>query len=103
MESRLKVLRVFKALHKTRIDVFKGDIRALTAARQKINEEFRKNKEETSEEKINKMIKMASDVEIVLRKTVIQGVHVEDNKIVLQPREDLLLENVPYCDNPRKT
>ncbi|XP_036385973.1 complex III assembly factor LYRM7 [Megalops cyprinoides] len=101
MESRLKVLRIFKALHRTRLDVFKDDLRALTAARQKINEEFRKNKEETSEEKINEMIKMASDVEVILRKTVIQGVHVED-KILLRPRENLLLENVPYCDTPRK-
>ncbi|KAJ8261523.1 hypothetical protein COCON_G00172460 [Conger conger] len=103
MESRLKVLRVFKALHKTRVDVFKDDVRALTAARQKINEEFRKNKEETSEEKINQMINMASDVEIVLRKTVIQGVHVEDRKIVLRPREDQLLENTPYLDDQKKT
>ncbi|XP_035246199.1 complex III assembly factor LYRM7 [Anguilla rostrata] len=103
MESRLKVLRVFKALHKTRMDVFRDDIRALTAARQKINEEFRKNKEETSDEKINQMIKMASDVDIVLRKTVIQGVHVDDNKILLRPREELLLENTPYLDDPKKT
>ncbi|KAG7476493.1 hypothetical protein MATL_G00083580 [Megalops atlanticus] len=101
MESRLKVLQIFKALHRTRLDVFKDDLRALTAARQKINEEFRKNKEETSEEKINEMIKMASDVEVILRKTVIQGVHVGD-KISLRPREGLLLENVPYCDTPRK-
>ncbi|KAJ8392742.1 hypothetical protein AAFF_G00072260 [Aldrovandia affinis] len=102
MVSRLKVFRVFKSLHKTRLDVFKDDIRALTAAREKINDEFRKNKEETSEETINKMIKMASDVELVLRQTVIQGVHVEDNKILLRPRESILLENVPYRDNPGK-
>ncbi|KAI1905159.1 hypothetical protein AGOR_G00013270 [Albula goreensis] len=102
MGTRMKVFRVFKALHKTRMNVFKDDSRALTAARQKINEEFRKNKGETSEEKINQMIKMASDVEVVLRQSVIQGVHVGDKKIVLRPREDLLLENVPYCDNPRK-
>lgn len=85
------------------------------------------------------MIKMGSDVEIVLRQSVLQMEHVEENtlcmffflhslkvfysqyfqylaskllfffcvcilyfKTVLRPREDLLLENVPYCDQPRK-
>uniref|UniRef100_A0A9J7XLJ9 LYR motif containing 7 n=1 Tax=Cyprinus carpio carpio TaxID=630221 RepID=A0A9J7XLJ9_CYPCA len=52
MGTRLKVLRVFKDLHKTRRDVFRDDDRALTAARLKINEEFKKHKNETSEENI---------------------------------------------------
>ncbi|XP_029962002.1 complex III assembly factor LYRM7 [Salarias fasciatus] len=102
MGTRLKVLRVFKTLHRTRREVFKDDARALTAARSKINEEFRKNKDETSEENIQKMIKMGSDVEIVLRETVLQMEHVGDQTLVLRPRESLLLENVPYCDQPRK-
>ncbi|KAG5272674.1 hypothetical protein AALO_G00168120 [Alosa alosa] len=102
MESRLKVLRLFKALHRTRMKVFKDDDRALTAAKQKINEEFRKNMHETSGENLQKMIKMASDVEIVLRQSVVQMEHVGEKKLVLRPREELLLENVPYCDTPRK-
>ncbi|XP_067289674.1 complex III assembly factor LYRM7 [Pseudorasbora parva] len=102
MGTRLKVLRVFKDLHKTRRDVFKDDDRALTAARSKINEEFKKNKNETSEENIKEMLKMARSVETILRESVIQVEHVEENKILLRPRESLLLENVPYCDSPRK-
>ncbi|XP_015233691.1 PREDICTED: complex III assembly factor LYRM7 [Cyprinodon variegatus] len=102
MGTRLKVLSVFKKLHRTRVDVFKDDTRALTAARFKINEEFKKNKNETSEENIEKMIKMGSDVEAVLRETVLQVEHVEENKLLLRPRDGLLLENVPYCDEPRK-
>uniref|UniRef100_A0A8C6SMB5 LYR motif containing 7 n=1 Tax=Neogobius melanostomus TaxID=47308 RepID=A0A8C6SMB5_9GOBI len=102
MGTRLKVLQAFKALHKTRQEVFKDDYRALTAARLKINEEFRKNKMETSEENIQKMIKMSLDVEIVLRKAVVQMEHVSNDKLVLRPRESLLLENVPYCDHPQK-
>ncbi|XP_026211566.1 complex III assembly factor LYRM7 [Anabas testudineus] len=102
METRLKVLSVFKALHRTRMAVFKDDNRALTAARLKINEEFQKNKNETSEENIKQMIKMGSDVEVVLRETVLQMEHKEDNTLLLRPRESLLLENVPYCDQPRK-
>ncbi|XP_075906934.1 complex III assembly factor LYRM7 [Nelusetta ayraudi] len=102
MGSRLKVLSVFKNLHRTRMAVFKDDDNALCAARLKINQEFRKNKDETSEENIQKMIKMGSDVEIVLRQSVLQMEHIEENTLLLRPREDLLLENVPYCDQPRK-
>uniref|UniRef100_A0A3B3BZY5 LYR motif containing 7 n=1 Tax=Oryzias melastigma TaxID=30732 RepID=A0A3B3BZY5_ORYME len=54
MGTRLKVLNTFKALHRTRMAAFKDDERALTAARLKINEEFKKNKNETSEENILK-------------------------------------------------
>ncbi|KAM9213065.1 complex III assembly factor LYRM7 isoform 2-T2 [Leptosomus discolor] len=53
MASRGQVLKVFKLLHRTRQEVFKNDTRALEAARQKINEEFKNNQDETSEEKIN--------------------------------------------------
>lgn len=102
MSTRLKVLSVFKSLHRTRLAVFKDDDRALTAARLKINEEFRKNRNETSEENIQKMLKMGSDVEVVLRESVLQMEHVGNNSLLLRPRENLLLENVPYCDQPRK-
>ncbi|XP_059214786.1 complex III assembly factor LYRM7 [Centropristis striata] len=98
----MQVLSTFKALHRTRMIVFKEDDRALTAARLKINEEFRKNKNETSDVNIKKMIKMGTDVEVVLRQGVIQMEHVGDKTLLLRPREDLLLENVPYCDQPRK-
>ncbi|KAK0140630.1 Complex III assembly factor LYRM7 [Merluccius polli] len=75
---------------------------SFTAARLKINEEFQKNKNEASEENIDKMIKMGSSVEIVLRKAVIQAEHIGEDRILLRPRESLLLENVPYSDEPRK-
>ncbi|CAL8363077.1 unnamed protein product [Boreogadus saida] len=101
MGTRLKVLSVFKALHRTRLAVFKDDNTALTAARLKINEEFQKNKNEASEENISKMINMGSSVETVLRKAVIQAEHVAEDRILLRPRESLLLENVPYSDTPR--
>ncbi|CAL1577865.1 unnamed protein product [Knipowitschia caucasica] len=102
MGARVKVLRVFKVLHRTSQEVFKDDFTALAAARTKINEEFRKNKYETSEENVQKMIKMGSDVEVVLRDAVIQMEHVADDRLQLRPRESLFLENVPYCDQPRK-
>ncbi|NXA24104.1 LYRM7 factor, partial [Ibidorhyncha struthersii] len=75
------VLKLFKLLHRTRQEVFKNDTRALEAARQKINEEFKNNQEETSEEKINELLKIASDVEVILRTSVIQAVHTDSDKI----------------------
>ncbi|XP_051936639.1 complex III assembly factor LYRM7 isoform X2 [Hippocampus zosterae] len=59
MGTRVKVLRVFKSLHRTRMAVFKDDERALAAAKLKINEEFRKNKHESSQENIEKMWKQS--------------------------------------------
>ncbi|XP_068279690.1 complex III assembly factor LYRM7 isoform X1 [Nyctibius grandis] len=96
------VLKIFKLLHRTRQEVFKNDTRALEAARQKINEEFKNNQDETSEEKINELLKIASDVEVILRTSVIQAVHTDSDKILLIPRKDLLQDNTPYLDKPTK-
>ncbi|XP_074137501.1 complex III assembly factor LYRM7 [Sminthopsis crassicaudata] len=100
MVDSAKVLRLFKTLHRTRQQVFQNDNKALDAARKKINEEFKKNKNETSPEKIEKLIKIGSDVELILRKSVIQGIHTDHNTLKLVPRKDLLIENNPYCDTP---
>uniref|UniRef100_A0A1D5RJC1 Complex III assembly factor LYRM7 n=1 Tax=Macaca mulatta TaxID=9544 RepID=A0A1D5RJC1_MACMU len=94
------VLQLFKTLHRTRQQVFKNDVRALEAARIKINEEFKNNKSETSPKKIEELMKIGSDVELLLRTSVIQGIHTDHNTLKLVPRKDLLVENVPYCDAP---
>ncbi|XP_006033736.1 complex III assembly factor LYRM7 isoform X2 [Alligator sinensis] len=101
MESRTKqVLQLFKTLHRTRQQVFKNDVEALEAARRKINEEFRNNQGETSSEKIEELMKIGLDVEVILRTSVIQGVHTGPDRLLLIPRKDLLLDNVPYRDMP---
>ncbi|XP_032952273.1 complex III assembly factor LYRM7 isoform X2 [Rhinolophus ferrumequinum] len=99
MGQAAKVLQLFKTLHRTRQQVFKNDARALEA-RIKINEEFKSNKSETSPKKIEQLIKIGSDVELLLRTSVIQGIHTDHNTLKLVPRKDLLIENVPYCDTP---
>ncbi|XP_040271921.1 complex III assembly factor LYRM7 [Bufo bufo] len=102
MGARMKVLKLFKTLHRTRQHVFQNDSRALEAGRQKINEEFRKHKNESAPEKISELLKIGQDVELLLRTTVIQGVHTDSKTIVLQPREEVLLDNIPYCYAPKK-
>ncbi|XP_023609372.1 complex III assembly factor LYRM7 isoform X3 [Myotis lucifugus] len=99
MGQAAKVLQLFKRLHRTRQQVFKNDTRALEA-RVKINEEFKSNKNEASSKKIEELIKIGSDVELLLRTSVVQGIHTDHNTLKLVPRKDLLLENVPYCDTP---
>jgi len=47
-----------------------------------------------------KLIKIGSDVELLLRTSVIQGIHTDHNTLKLVPRKELLIENVPYCDAP---
>lgn len=60
--------------------MFSGDERALIAARNKINEEYRKNKDVTEEDKIKQMVVFAESVETELRCTVVQAVQTDDGK-----------------------
>uniref|UniRef100_A0A9L0REZ9 Complex III assembly factor LYRM7 n=1 Tax=Equus caballus TaxID=9796 RepID=A0A9L0REZ9_HORSE len=90
MRQAAKVLQLFKTLHRTRQQVFKNDARALEAARIKINEEFKSNKSETSPKKIEELIKIGSDVELLLRTSVIQGIHTDHNTLIHQ--DSALLE-----------
>ncbi|XP_047412376.1 complex III assembly factor LYRM7 isoform X5 [Sciurus carolinensis] len=82
MGQAAKVLQLFKTLHRTRQQVFKNDVRALEA-RIKINEEFKSNKSETSPKKIEELMKIGSDVELLLRTSVIQGIHTDHNTLNL--------------------
>ncbi|KAM5168869.1 complex III assembly factor LYRM7 isoform 2-T2 [Callospermophilus lateralis] len=82
MGQAAKVLQLFKTLHRTRQQVFKNDPRALEA-RIKINEEFKSNKSETSPKKIEELMKIGSDVELLLRTSVIQGIHTDHNTLNL--------------------
>uniref|UniRef100_A0A8C8RYQ1 Complex III assembly factor LYRM7 n=1 Tax=Pelusios castaneus TaxID=367368 RepID=A0A8C8RYQ1_9SAUR len=102
MGSRAEVLKLFRTLHRTRQLVFKNDAKALEAARQKINEEFRNNQNETSSERIAELMKIGSDVEVLLRTSVMQALHTGSDRLLLIPRKDLLLDNVPYCDTPTR-
>ncbi|XP_014203957.1 complex III assembly factor LYRM7 [Copidosoma floridanum] len=69
---RREALSAFKKLHRTRLKTFQGDDHALKAIRHKINEEFGKNKNLTDQAAIQKLIKLAQDVEREIRTTVIQ-------------------------------
>ena len=50
--------------------------------------------------KIEELMKMGSDTELLLKTLVIQVVHTDHSALKLVPKKDLLVENVPYCDSP---
>lgn len=100
-EIRKQVLSAFKMIHRTRQKVFYGDEKALTAARERINNEFQNNKNEEDPENIKKMIGLANEVEAVLRTQVIQAVATEPGMYKAVIREETTrLENTPYQDMP---
>lgn len=78
MSLQTQVLRSFKGLHRARLDVFKGDRKALEAGRLKINEEFRKHLQEKDPKKIEELIQVANDTSMILRQHVVQLEQVDD-------------------------
>ncbi|XP_071825567.1 complex III assembly factor LYRM7-like isoform X2 [Apostichopus japonicus] len=92
---RKEVIKCFRTLHRTRLEVFRGDNRALTEARKRINDEFTKNRSEEDPEKIKDMLKVAEDVNKLLRMTVVQGVMKENNRIELKVTKDTVLLDSP--------
>lgn len=73
------MLSAFKKLHRTRQYVFEGDANALIQGRQKINESFQQNRNESNPEEIQKMIKLALDVDHELRTNIIQAHRKKDD------------------------
>lgn len=93
----LQVLACYRRLHRARLKTFAGDTAALEAGRQRIRQEFVKNKHETDINKINELLSVGKDVEKMLRQAVVQGVYnVEKNSYELKvTKETLLQDNAP--------
>ncbi|XP_044726689.1 complex III assembly factor LYRM7 [Chrysoperla carnea] len=99
--SRSEVLKIFKMLHRTRQQVFDGDLRALNAGRDKINLEFKQKKHVSNEESINELLKLAKDVNKELRESVIQAREVKPNVYAVKITEETYkFENSPFQDIP---
>ncbi|KAB0789957.1 hypothetical protein PPYR_15753 [Photinus pyralis] len=104
MSLRREVLKCFKNLHRTREIVFNGDVRALQKGREKINEEFKKNKDVQELATINEvppinLIRFSEEVEKELRTTVVQAREIKPGVFQANIRPDTLkLDNIPYKD-----
>ncbi|XP_028136512.1 complex III assembly factor LYRM7 [Diabrotica virgifera virgifera] len=94
---RARVLQSFKNIHKTRKNIFDGDIIALTEARNKINEEYKKCKHVSDPGAIEELVKYSEEVEKELRTTVIQAKEVKPGVFEAKIRDETVkLENVPF-------
>ncbi|XP_058838576.1 complex III assembly factor LYRM7 [Topomyia yanbarensis] len=76
---RREALMWFKTLQRTKDKVFAGDRTTIEAARQRIRDEFLKNKDLSDEKDIKEKINIAKDVDIELRSSVVQAVQIEKN------------------------
>ncbi|XP_043289865.1 complex III assembly factor LYRM7 [Venturia canescens] len=85
---RREALKIFKKLHRTRLNTFKGDEFALDLTRLKINEEFRKNMNVTDEAAVIELIKFAEAIEHEIRTTVIQAVEKGPGRYELRITDD---------------
>ncbi|XP_046743463.1 complex III assembly factor LYRM7-like, partial [Diprion similis] len=83
-----QVLGTFKKLHRTRINTFRDDKYALEATRKKINDEYRKCKDITDENKIADLNEFALAVEREVRTTIVQAREVEPGKFALRVTKD---------------
>ncbi|KAL7063807.1 hypothetical protein AAHC03_05521 [Spirometra sp. Aus1] len=78
--SRARSLALFRQLHRTRQVVFAGDPDALAKVRERINSEFRANRSITDADELKRLWQYAEDVDVLLRKTVIQLEYDENNR-----------------------
>ncbi|KAH0560901.1 complex III assembly factor LYRM7 [Cotesia glomerata] len=99
-ELRREVLKTFKKLHRTRLNTFQGDQYALSFVRNKINDEYKKNKNVTDETAINELNKFANEVEHEVKTTIIQAVEKKPGIFELKVRKDHLIDNVPPPGTP---
>ncbi|ELU05239.1 hypothetical protein CAPTEDRAFT_225664 [Capitella teleta] len=96
--SVFAVLASYKALHRTRLAVFSGDQVALQAGRDKINEQYAKNKTLQDEEEIAKLVQGAEEASEFIRKSVVQA-QLNPEKEVYQVKlkeESVRQANHPY-------
>ena len=71
MSRSREVLSLFKRLHRTASSVFGTDLRAVSAAKARITADFKKNKNVSSENSIDELIKLGIDCDAVLKEQVI--------------------------------
>ncbi|KAK9512664.1 hypothetical protein O3M35_001038 [Rhynocoris fuscipes] len=97
---RKEVLKAFRTLHKARKIVFKGDLKALTAARDRINEEFKQKKSVDDKKTIEQLIEHAHEVAKELRTTVVQAEEKQPGVFQLKITEETLkLDNKVFDPN----
>eukprot|EP00092_Neocalanus_flemingeri_P012724 GFUD01013711.1.p1 GENE.GFUD01013711.1~~GFUD01013711.1.p1 ORF type:complete len:126 (+),score=40.77 GFUD01013711.1:40-417(+) len=98
--SGREALVLYKTLHRTVQRVFRGDVPAMFAARDKICEEFSKNRAVKSETSINELINQGREVQKLLAQSVVQLEKQEEDKFQMNIRDETyMFENNPFRDD----
>ena len=100
-----EVMKLYRSLHRTARAVFRGDQFALTAAHQRIRQEFEQNKNVENGDKISELIQYGKDCETVLQKQVLQLEKIDGkgDSYKLNVREGIVFgDNVPFRDDITK-
>lgn len=87
---RRQVLSVYRKLLRAQQNTFSGDLVRIVDCRRHTRLAFGQNRAETDPKTIQKMIKTAEQVEIIVRRNVVQGrrKHGEDHTFVLNLTAD---------------
>lgn len=88
-----KVLKLYKQLYITRNQTFQEDTPRLKTALDRLRNEFRLNKNETDNVKIEQLIKTGKEVDRILRNQVLQTVKVNDNLYKLKVKPYMIKDN----------
>ncbi|XP_065567114.1 complex III assembly factor LYRM7-like [Artemia franciscana] len=89
----IHVFSCYKMLFRTTKIVFNGDIAALDASRQKIREEFNKNRFLSDEKAIRDLLKVGRDADEFLRRCIVQAEEVKENHYVARIRDETILQD----------
>jgi len=96
----LEALKLYKNLHRTVQKVFVGDQPAMFAARDKICEEFAKNRHVTSPTAVSELINHGQQVKQILTESVFQLEQVSQDKYHMNVRDEIhLFENNPFRED----
>lgn len=95
--SPREALVLYKSLHRTVQRVFRGDIPAMLAARDKVCEEFIKHRGVASETSVRELVKQGWDVQSILSQQVVQLAKKEEDKFQMNIRDEThMFENNPF-------
>eukprot|EP00090_Calanus_glacialis_P045561 TRINITY_DN853_c0_g1_i1.p1 TRINITY_DN853_c0_g1~~TRINITY_DN853_c0_g1_i1.p1 ORF type:complete len:126 (-),score=38.81 TRINITY_DN853_c0_g1_i1:76-453(-) len=98
--SGREALILYKTLHRTVQKVFRGDMPAMLAARDKVCEEFTKNRNVQSETSIAELVNQGYEVQKILDQSVVQLQKKDEEKFQMNIRDETyMFENNPFRDD----
>ena len=97
MNGSREALRLYKSLHRTVQRVFRGDHRAMFAARDRVCEEFCKYRHVTNENSTRELLAQGWEAQKVLSQSVVQIQKVKEDKFQMNIRDETYkFENNPF-------